>query len=150
MGEKTIERAEGERERERSVERETVLEAEPERVWEALTTDALLADWFADGATVDPVEGGEVAFECEDGERRGTVQRVDPERELAFTWARPGEGESLVTFSLEPVELGTRLVVVERALTGPVALAGVSLAAGSTWRARLRRLDLCLGALVLA
>src|SRR6266540_2649873 len=103
---------------EREVTRETLLDAEPERVWEALTDDALLSEWFADEARIDPVEGGEVEAECEDGERRGVVLRVDAERELAFSWARPGEGESLVTFKLEPVEYGTRLTVVESVPTG--------------------------------
>ena len=31
---------------ERVVERERILDAEPERVWDALTDDGLLADWF--------------------------------------------------------------------------------------------------------
>jgi uncharacterized protein YndB with AHSA1/START domain len=124
------------------VERETILEAEPERVWEALTDEELLSDWFAERARIDPWEGGEVEFDCDDGERRGTVQRVEEERELAFTWSRDGEGESLVTFTIEPVEYGTRLVVVERALGAPVALAA--------WAPRLRALDLCLGSLVFA
>jgi uncharacterized protein YndB with AHSA1/START domain len=124
------------------VERETVLEAEPDRVWEALTDDELLSEWFAERARIDPREGGEVEFDCDDGSRRGTVQRVEAERELAFTWSRDGAGESLVTFSLEPVEIGTRLTVVERALAGPVAMVA--------WAPRLRALDLCLGSLVLA
>ena len=124
------------------VEREAILEAEPERVWEALTDDSLLEEWFADEARLDPWEGGEVEFACEDGERRGTVQTVEDERELSFTWSRDGEGESLVTFTLEPVELGTRLLVVERALTAPVAMAA--------WSPRLHSLRLCLGSLVLA
>ena len=124
------------------VERETILEAEPERVWEALTDDELLSDWFADGARLDPWEGGEVEFDCEDGERRGTVRRVEEERELEFSWSRAGQGESLVTFTIEPVEYGPRLVVVERALDGPVAMAA--------WSPRLRALELCLGSLVFA
>jgi uncharacterized protein YndB with AHSA1/START domain len=124
------------------VERETILEADPERVWEALTDEALLSEWFAERARLDPREGGEVEFDCEDGERRGTVQRVEEQQELAFTWSRDGEGESLVTLTLEPVEVGTRLVVVERALDGPLALAA--------WAPRLRALNLCLGSLVLA
>jgi uncharacterized protein YndB with AHSA1/START domain len=124
------------------VERETILEADPERVWEALTDDDLLSDWFADRARIEPYEGGEVEFECEDGERRGTLRRVDEERELAFTWSRDGEGESLVTFTIEPVEYGTRLVVVERNLDAPVAMAA--------WAPRLRSLKLCLGSLVFA
>jgi uncharacterized protein YndB with AHSA1/START domain len=124
------------------VERETILEADPERVWEALTDDELLSNWFADRARIEPYEGGEVEFDCEDGERHGTVRRVDEERELAFTWARDGEGESLVTFTIEPIEYGTRLVVVERALGGPVAMAA--------WAPRLRSLKLCLGSLIFA
>jgi uncharacterized protein YndB with AHSA1/START domain len=124
------------------VEREAILEADPERVWEALTDDDLLSDWFADRARIEPYEGGEVEFECEDGERRGTVRRVDEERELAFTWSRDCEGESLVTFTIEPVEYGTRLVVVERNLDAPVAMAA--------WAPRLRSLKLCLGSLVFA
>jgi uncharacterized protein YndB with AHSA1/START domain len=132
--------------KERVVERETILEAEPERVWEALTDEDLLGDWFADGARLDPWEGGEVEFDCDDGERRGTVRRFEQERELAFTWARDGAGESLVTFTIEPVEDGTRLVVVERGLDAPMASAvGLSL-----WPARLRALELCLGSLVFA
>lgn len=135
---------------ERKVEREAVLDAEPERVWEALTDESILAEWFADDAEIDPVEGGEVAFECEDGERRGTVRRAEPERELEFTWARPGAGESLVSFRLEPLEVGTRLILVERALDGPSAFAAAIPLAGTAWSRRLRALELCLGALVLA
>ena len=124
------------------VERETILEADPERVWEALTNEALLSEWFAERARLDPWEGGEVEFDCADGERRGTVRRVEEERELAFTWSREGQGESLVTFTIEPVEYGTRLVVVERALDAPVAMA--------SWMPRLDALQLCLGSLVFA
>ncbi len=135
---------------ERVIERERVLDAEPERVWDALTDDSLLGDWFADGARLDPVEGGDVAFDLDDGERSGTVQVVEEERELAFTWSRPGEGESTVTFTLEPLEVGTRLVVTERAAGGPMALAALTPAVGSSWSRRLRALELCVGRLVLA
>jgi uncharacterized protein YndB with AHSA1/START domain len=124
------------------VERETILEADPEQVWEALTDDELLSDWFADGARIEPYEGGEVEFDCEDGKRQGSVRWVDEERELAFTWSRDGEGESLVTFTIEPIESGTRLVVIERALDAPVAMAA--------WVPRLRSLKLCLGSLIFA
>ena len=133
---------------ERIVERERILDADPERVWDALTDEYLLADWFAPGASLDPVEGGDVAFDCEEGERSGTVRVVEEERELAFTWSRPGEGESLVTFTLEPLETGTRLVVTERALTAPMALAAPGLQAARVWSRRLRTLELCLGRLV--
>lgn len=130
---------------ERVVERQAVLDADAAEVWEALTEESLLRDWLADEAEIDPVEGGEVAFRFGDGERCGTVVEADPERRLAFTWERPGEGQSLVELTLEPVTGGTRLVVVERARPGPVALAGAG------WEARLKGLELVLGrGLVLA
>jgi uncharacterized protein YndB with AHSA1/START domain len=136
---------------ERGVERERVLEADPDRVWDALTDEELLSDWFAPGARLDPVEGGEVSFDCEDGERSGTVQTVEEQRELSFTWSRQGEGESVVTFLLEPLEVGTRLVVVERALSpAPTAVAAAALGTPALWARRLRSLDLVVGALVFA
>jgi uncharacterized protein YndB with AHSA1/START domain len=77
---------------ERRVEREAVLDSQPDEVWEALTDERLLAEWLADEAELDPVPGGRASFRFEDGsEREGTVLRVEEERELAFTWARPGE-----------------------------------------------------------
>jgi uncharacterized protein YndB with AHSA1/START domain len=120
----------------RTVEREAVLEASPREVWEALTDERLLAEWLADDAELDPVEGGDASFRFEDGEeRRGTVVSVEEERSLAFTWARPDEPETYVELTLEPAVSGTRLVVVERASpVGPVALAG------SFWDARLAAL----------
>jgi uncharacterized protein YndB with AHSA1/START domain len=124
------------------VERETVVDADPDRVWDALTDESILADWFAPEAELDPVVGGEVGFECEDGRRSGTVVRVEPERELAFTWARPGEDQSLVEFTLEPVVGGTRIVVKER------ALGATSSVSASAWRPRLHALEHCLAALI--
>jgi uncharacterized protein YndB with AHSA1/START domain len=118
---------------ERTVEREAVLEASPEEVWEALTDERMLSEWLAEDAELDPVEGGDASFRFDDGEeRRGTVVRVEEERSLAFTWARPNEPETYVELTLEPAVSGTRLVVVERAApVGPGALSG------SFWDARL-------------
>jgi uncharacterized protein YndB with AHSA1/START domain len=120
----------------RRVEREAVLEASPEEVWEALTDERMLSEWLAEDAELDPVEGGDASFRFADGEeRRGTVVSVQEERSLAFTWARPDEPETYVELTLEPAVSGTRLVVVERASpVGPVALAG------SFWDTRLMAL----------
>jgi uncharacterized protein YndB with AHSA1/START domain len=122
----------------REVEREAIFEAPPSEVWRALTDDDMLAEWLAEEAEVEAVPGGDVSFGFEDGERSGTVERVEEERSFAFTWARPGEAETLVEFTLEPAVAGTRLIVVERALAGPVALAG------SHWSARLTSLGVAL------
>jgi uncharacterized protein YndB with AHSA1/START domain len=121
---------------ERTVERATVLDADPADVWRALTDERLLSAWLADEAELDPIEGGEAVFRFDGGEeRRGTVLRVEEERALAFTWSRPEGPETYVELTLAPAVSGTRLVVVERATTtGPVALAG------RRWDARLAAL----------
>ena len=104
------------------VERETLIEATPEEVWEAITDEDRLEEWIAEEVELDPVEGGDASFRSEDGERSGTVQTVEEEERFAFTWARPGEGESLVEFTIEAVPAGTRLTVVETPI-GPTAVA---------------------------
>src|SRR3954454_5389489 len=121
----------------REVKRETVLRAPAGDVWEALTDERLLAEWLADEAELEPVPGGRASFRFADGEEReGTVLRVEEERELTFTWARPGEPETEVEMTLVPLVSGTRLVVVERASsTAPMALSGAA------WGVRLAALD---------
>jgi uncharacterized protein YndB with AHSA1/START domain len=129
----------------REVQREAMVDAPPEQVWEALTDERLLGEWLADEVELDPVPGGEATFRFGDSEeRRGTVLRVEEGRTLAFNWARPGERETEVELSLVPAVAGTRVVVVERATAGaPVALAG------GEWQAKLATLAQTL-ALVLA
>ena len=92
---------------ESTVERETVLPADVEEVWEALTDDDRLAEWLGDELDRD-------------------VEEVVEHERLAFTWERPGEGPSRVEFDIEAVPDGTRLVVTETLITGPVALAGAA------------------------
>jgi uncharacterized protein YndB with AHSA1/START domain len=121
----------------REVKRETVLRAPAGEVWDALTDERILGEWLADEAELEPVPGGRACFRFADGEEReGTVLRVEEERELAFTWARPGEPESEVQMTLVPLVSGTRLVVVERASsTAPMAFSGAA------WGVRLAALD---------
>ena len=93
-----------------SVRREVTLPVEPERAWELITDPAELEGWLADEVELEAEEGADVHVRFEDGEERwGTVEEVDPERRLTFSW-----GESRVEWVLEPVEGGTRLTVVER------------------------------------
>ena len=75
----------------REVEREAVLDAPADEVWEALTDERLLGEWLAEEAELEPEPGGRASFRFADGtEKEGTVLRVSEERELAFTWAGPG------------------------------------------------------------
>jgi uncharacterized protein YndB with AHSA1/START domain len=122
---------------ERQVERAAVLDAAPDEVWEALTDDRLLGEWLAEEVELSPEPGGRASFRFADGtEREGTVLRVEEERELAFTWARPGEPLTEVEMTLVPLVSGTRLTVVERASAQtPAALSG------SAWGFRLAALE---------
>jgi uncharacterized protein YndB with AHSA1/START domain len=112
------------------VERETQVEASPEEVWEALTDDDRLSEWLAPDVELDPTEGGEIAVRDGDDERTGTVETVEELERLTFTWTRPGEGESFVEFTIEPLPAGTRVRVVETP---------TSMAFGG-WTSRLGRL----------
>jgi uncharacterized protein YndB with AHSA1/START domain len=97
------------------VVREVVFDVPPEEVWEALTEPERLEEWFANDVEFDLEWGG--VFRWEDGEvRRAVVEEVEPERLLSIRWwdpVRPEESE--VTFTLEEVPEGTRLVVTETA-----------------------------------
>jgi uncharacterized protein YndB with AHSA1/START domain len=94
------------------IEREIVVPAEPNEVWEALTDPAELEEWFATEAELDPRPGGAGIFRWENGEeRRATVREVEPGERLVLDWDDEDGGE--VEFTLEPDEEGTRLVVRE-------------------------------------
>jgi uncharacterized protein YndB with AHSA1/START domain len=105
----------------RRVERETLLPADPEEVWEALTDADRLAEWLAPEVELEPYEGGEISVRDGDDERTGTVETVIERERLTFTWARPGDEPSRVEWTVEAIPAGTRFVVVET--TGPRAYA---------------------------
>jgi uncharacterized protein YndB with AHSA1/START domain len=91
------------------ITREIELEAPPEEVWEALTDEDKLAEWFANDVELDAEPGGEGIFRWDDGEERhAIVEEVDPERRFVFTW-----DESRVGIELEEIPVGTRVTVVE-------------------------------------
>ena len=117
---------------EQKVERETVVSASLEEVWQALTDETLLEEWLAPEVELEPREGGEVSVRTEDGEERtGTVEEFDEGRRLAFRWGREGVGQSRVELTVDAVAGGARVVVVE---TGP------ALAPGAGWGPRLAAL----------
>ncbi len=125
------------------VERDTLVEASPEEVWEALTDEDRLEEWLAPDVELDPVEGGEIAVRDGDDERAGTVETVEESERFAFTWSRPGEGESFVEFTIEALPGGSRVTVVETPIDSAAtntAAASSALAAGG-WGSRLARLS---------
>jgi uncharacterized protein YndB with AHSA1/START domain len=104
------ERTEAER-----VTRSVELDAAPGEVWDALTEDALLAEWLADEVELDAEPGGEIVCRYADGEeRRGEVELVEEAERLAWSWWREGgEGPSRVELVLDAVAERTRLTVIE-------------------------------------
>ena len=106
------------------IERETVIDAPVQRVWELITEAEHLGRWFGDaGAEIDLRPGGAMVLRwTEHGTSRGRVVAVEPHTLFSYRWApfkdpggeEPDEGNStLVEFTLAPEGDGTRLRVVE-------------------------------------
>ena len=93
----------------------------PECVWEALTEPAALRDWFM-GGDFKPLIGFRFRFDRADGKAvKGKVIEVEPARLLAYTW---DDGESpepsVVCWTLDPVDGGTRVQLEHRYVETPV------------------------------
>jgi uncharacterized protein YndB with AHSA1/START domain len=109
------------------VERETLVDAPPDEVWEALTDEDRLEEWMAPEVELDPTEGGEIVVRDGDDQRTGIVETVQEGERFAFTWSRPGEEPSFVEFTIEAIPAGTRVTVIETPVSsGPIASAAWS------------------------
>jgi uncharacterized protein YndB with AHSA1/START domain len=101
------------------IERTIRLAHAPERVWAALTTAEGLGTWFGNRAEVDLRIGGEIKLFWDSGDVATIViERLEPPHVFAYKWGIYGlpEGDprrTLVEFTLEAVEEGTMLTVVE-------------------------------------
>ena len=106
------------------IERETVIDAPVERVWELITQPEHVGRWFGDaGAEIDLRPGGEMVLRwAEHGTTHGRVEAVEPHTRFSYRWApfkepageEPVAGNStLVEFTLAPEGDATRLRVVE-------------------------------------
>jgi uncharacterized protein YndB with AHSA1/START domain len=100
------------------IEREMVLEASPDEVWQALTDPGWLAEWLADEVVLELVPGGEAWFRFGDTVRTGWVEEIAPpgsraQGRLAFWWADGIDTASRVELSLTDDDGRTRLRVTE-------------------------------------
>ena len=100
-----------------TVTREVLLPVEPEEAWADVSEAGRLAEWMDEDVELDLWEGGEVRI----GDRTGVVHEVDDGRRLRFS-----SGDSIITFTVEPVFTGSRVRVTE---TGPVMVAAPRLSA---------------------
>ena len=99
--------------------REIVLPATREDVWEALTDEERLREWFANDVELDPRPGGTGVFRWDDGDvRHAAVEAVEPEELLVLRW----EDDGRVELRLEDAPSGTRVLVRETAPEWSAAL----------------------------
>ena len=101
------------------IERTMELAHPPGKVWAALTTAERLGTWFGNQATIDLRPGGAAQMTWKEGPVADMrVERVEKPTVFGFTWhvyGMPHDGprRTYVEFTLEPVDAGTRLTVVE-------------------------------------
>jgi uncharacterized protein YndB with AHSA1/START domain len=105
------------------IERDVLIAAPVERVWELITSAEHVGRWFADaGAEIDLRPGGALALSWrEHGTFYGRVEAVEPPRRFAWRWlstlgsrAEPTPANSTLTeFTLAAEGHGTRVAVVE-------------------------------------
>ena len=102
------------------IEKEILIEAPVDVVWDVVTEPEHIRQWMADEAEVDLRVGGagRLAFRGH-GSYYLQVEAMEPPHRFAFRWmGRPGtvirtENTLLVEFTLQPEEGNTRLRVVE-------------------------------------
>jgi len=89
-------------------------------VWAALTEPHLIAEWFSDLATIDLRVGGAGSLTWDRwGRRNLVVAEIDEPSVFAFRWPHGVDLDpatapaTLVRFTLEDADGGTRLTVVE-------------------------------------
>lgn len=96
------------------------IDADPEEVWEAITTDEGLATWFGEGSVIgdEPGDSLYVIDPVTEAPKTGIVETVVPEEKIDFTWWPLGEPDdaSHVSITLEPNDGRTRVTVIERPL----------------------------------
>jgi uncharacterized protein YndB with AHSA1/START domain len=109
-----------------SISREVLLPATPDEVWPVVTEADQLSAWFGADVEGDLEPGAVVHFSGEE-DRMARVVEVEPSRRVSWDWwpVDGTEAPSHVELTLEEVEEGTRLVVVETGPRHPVASIGV-------------------------
>lgn len=90
--------------------------APPETVFRFWTEPALLTQWWASDAEIEPREGGAYLFSWPqmDWRLRGRYLAFDPNRRIAFTWAwdhEPDTPERRVEVHFDPAGDGTRVTI---------------------------------------
>ena len=103
-----------------TIERELMIDAPPDVVYQVISTPQHLAQWWPDRADLEAVPGaaGSVSFGDPDAPAKVvpiTVVDADPSRRFAFRWVYEDDDAAalLVTFELTPSDGGTLLRFTE-------------------------------------
>ena len=81
----------------------------PEKVWQMLTDNEKIHQWFAGLQIEEPGKGGYLSFDMGNGEfEKMAITDFEPESQLGFEW-----GEDHVRFELIPEGGGTHLRMLE-------------------------------------
>jgi len=88
----------------------------PEKVWRALTDPVLLAQWLLPVVDLTLKPGAPFRYQGQphpgwDGIVNCRILAIDAPRMLSYAWV-VGEMDTVVTFTIEPIASGTRLVLV--------------------------------------
>lgn len=105
----------------REVRFDTIVRAEPEKVYDALATADGLDSWFTKGTTLEPRPGGQLVFRWKDwgvdkftGEMAGDVVEANRPSRFAFRWPVDSGGYmTTVRISIDPHDDGTVVRLVE-------------------------------------
>ncbi len=101
---------------------EKTLPAPVAKVWAAITDRDQMKEWYFDFVEFRPVPG--FRFEFLGGPENGPqylhkceIQEAEPEKKISYSWRYEGyDGDSLVTFTLQPVENSTHLKLTHEGL----------------------------------
>jgi uncharacterized protein YndB with AHSA1/START domain len=112
-----------------------------ERVWEAITDSAAIAEWLMPN-DFEPRLGHRFTFRTKpqpgfDGIVHCEVIALEPPRRLAYTW-KGGGIDTVLTITLEPEPGGTKLVLEHTGFEGARGMM-VSVLMSSGWGGRILR-----------
>ena len=91
------------------IERELLLPASPEDVWDAMTADG----WLAEEVHLELRPGGDASFRSRNTLKTGWVEDVRAPARLTFWWSAEGESASRVELTLRADRDATLLRVIE-------------------------------------
>jgi uncharacterized protein YndB with AHSA1/START domain len=109
------------------IERELVVDASPEEVWDAIVGDG----WLADEVELDLRVGGDAIFRSGQQTRTGWVEDVLAPERLAFWWAVDGQPATRVELRVLTEQDATRVRVVESRPLDVLDLVGTPLPGAS-------------------